>query len=88
MLFVEKGLNLIRLQGLFSQIFPNKFCLTISGKGLRQCIDNYHIDSIVDFGTCQVFEGAINYVMIPIIRKVPLDPHGYTFIYRQKPRYF
>ncbi len=83
MLFVETGLNLIRLQGLFSQIFPNKFCLTISGKGLRQCIDNYHIDSIVDFGTCQVFEGAINYVMIPIIRKVPLDPHGYTFIYRQ-----
>jgi len=83
MLFVEKGLILLRPNGFFSQIFPNKYCLTTSGKGLRRVLMNYRIVNIIDFGTYQVFEGTINYVMIPIIRKTVSKPSQYTFYYRR-----
>src|SRR5574344_2927713 len=55
--FVELGLKLIKKSGMFSYIFPNKWLKTSYGKPLRQFLKTYNIQSIIDFGDLQIFEG-------------------------------
>ncbi|WP_418185594.1 Eco57I restriction-modification methylase domain-containing protein [Aliarcobacter vitoriensis] len=62
--FVELGLNLLKNNGLFSYIFPNKWLKTSYGKPLRQFLKTYNIQSIIDFGDLQIFEGATTYPLI------------------------
>ncbi len=69
MLFVERGLQLLNDNGRFSQIFPNKFARTKSGRVFRELLSKYRVEEILDFGTEQVFPGVINYVLIPVIRR-------------------
>ncbi|MDX4035938.1 Eco57I restriction-modification methylase domain-containing protein [Aliarcobacter skirrowii] len=62
--FVELGLKLLKNNGLFSYIFPNKWLKTSYGKPLRQFLKTYNIQSIIDFGDLQIFEGATTYPLI------------------------
>jgi type I restriction-modification system DNA methylase subunit len=62
--FIEKGINLLKEDGKFSFIFPNKWLKAKYGKPLRQWLKGQHIDEIVDFGDLQIFEGATTYPMI------------------------
>ncbi|MCT7536193.1 BREX-1 system adenine-specific DNA-methyltransferase PglX [Aliarcobacter butzleri] len=67
--FVELGLNLLKENGLFSYIFPNKWLKTSYGKPLRQLLKTYNIQSIIDFGDLQIFDGATTYPLILTISK-------------------
>ena len=67
--FVELGLNLLKNNGLFSYIFPNKWLKTSYGKPLRQFLKTYNIQSIIDFGDLQIFDGATTYPLILTISK-------------------
>jgi len=56
-IFIEKGLNLLKKEGVFSYIVTNKFFLTEYGKGLRTLISNKKaVKEIIDFGDQQVFK--------------------------------
>ena len=61
-LFVEKGINLLKENGLLGFILPNKFFNTDYGIGLRKLISNKnYLKAIVDFEQNQVFENATTY---------------------------
>jgi type I restriction-modification system DNA methylase subunit len=69
--FIEKALKLLKDDGYFSFIVPNKFTQTIYGKGLKQMIlENYSIQRFVDFGDLRVFGEVTTYPCILVIRKV------------------
>jgi len=67
--FVELGLKLLKPNGNFGYIFPNKWLKTSYAKPLRQFLKNYKIESIIDFGDLQIFDGATTYPLILIISK-------------------
>lgn len=70
MLFIERGLGLLKNEGYFSYIVPNKFTKTASGEKIRNLISkNYDIKTFVDFGHLKVFENLTTYSSIITIRK-------------------
>ncbi|MDP2424062.1 MAG: N-6 DNA methylase [Bacteroidales bacterium] len=61
-LFVEKGLIILKENGTLGFILPNKFFNTDYGIGLRKLIiEKKYLKSIVDFKHNQVFENATTY---------------------------
>ncbi len=62
--FVEKGVNLLKKDGKFSFIFPNKWLKAKYGKPLRIWLKQKGLDEIIDFGDLQIFDGATTYPMI------------------------
>ena len=62
--FVERGINILRENGSFTFILPNKWMRTGYGKNLRGWINQYEIHSIIDFGDLPVFEEATIYPCI------------------------
>lgn len=70
--FIEKGISLLRENGLFSYIVANKWMRANYGKGLRQWLMTQCIEEIVDFGDLPVFTGATTYpCILRIARKHP-----------------
>jgi hypothetical protein len=67
--FVELGLNLLKQNGKFCYIFPNKWLKTSYAKPLRMYLKSFNIESIIDFGDVQVFDGATTYPLILTISK-------------------
>ena len=64
-LFIEKGLELIRETGLLSYIMPTKFIKTAYGDNLRNLIKKETLLHLfIDFADLQVFEDATTYVGI------------------------
>ncbi len=59
--FVEKGLTLLKPNGHFTYILPNKWMKAGYGENLRSWIIQYEIDTIVDFGDLPVFDEATTY---------------------------
>ena len=69
-LFVERGLQLLRDGGVLGFILPKKFFTASYGEGLRKVISKYNaLSEIVDFGHEQVFEGATTYTCLLFLRK-------------------
>lgn len=62
--FVEQGLRLLRSQGQFCFILPNKWMRAGYGKRFREYLKKYQVNSIVDFGDLPVFEEATTYPCI------------------------
>ncbi len=62
--FVEKGFELLTLEGHFCFIMPNKWMQAGYGKSLRSFFIQNELQSIVDFGDLQVFDGATTYPCI------------------------
>lgn len=62
--FIERGYKLLRKNGKFSFIFPNKWLKAKYGKPLIVWLKSKHIKEIVDFGDLQIFQGATTYPMI------------------------
>jgi hypothetical protein len=73
--FVERGINLLRENGLFHFILPNKWMLATYGFNLRKLIKQYSIMSIVDFGDLPVFEEATTYPCLLSIHKKNLSQY-------------
>ena len=67
--FVERGMQILRNKGSFVFILPNKWMRAGYGKPLRNWVDSYKIQRIVDFGDLPVFEEATTYPCIWQIEK-------------------
>lgn len=63
-LFVERAQSLLKKNGYFSYIMPNKWMLTDYGKELRQFMSQYSMKKIMNFGDVQFFADATIYVCI------------------------
>jgi hypothetical protein len=70
--FIEKGVSLLKLNGMFSYIVANKWMRANYGEALRRWLKTKCIEEITDFGDLQVFEGATTYPCI--IRVSNRDP--------------
>lgn len=68
-LFVEKGFDILKPQGLVSFIMPNKWIQAGYGKALREYFLSYELIRLIDFGDIQIFEGATTYPCIFLSRK-------------------
>lgn len=68
--FVEKGLSLLRKGGRLGYILPHKFFNAKYGEPLRGLIaEGKHLSEIIHFGDQQVFDGATNYTCLIFLEK-------------------
>jgi len=67
--FIERGLMLLREQGIFSYIVANKWMRANYGAALRKWLKAQSIEEIVDFGDLRVFQNATTYPCIIRIAK-------------------
>ena len=67
--FIEKGVSLLKTNGLFSYIVANKWMRANYGEPLRRWMKKQRIEEITDFGDLPVFESATTYPCIVRIRK-------------------
>jgi len=68
--FYERGLRLLKLGGRLGYISSNTFFKTGSGQNLREyLLREATIESVVDFGDLQIFEGVTTYPAILIMRR-------------------
>lgn len=63
-LFVEKGFNISRENGLIAYIMPNKWLQAGYGEKLRKYFLTKQLLQLIDFGDIQIFEGATTYPVI------------------------
>jgi hypothetical protein len=67
--FVERGIEILRNDGNFIYILPNKWMRAGYGKNLRNWVKQFSINYIVDFGDLPVFDEAITYPCLWAIKK-------------------
>ncbi len=67
--FVEKGIDILKQNGLISYIMPNKWLQAGYGRPLREYFLKYKMLELIDFGDIQIFEGATTYPCIFISQK-------------------
>lgn len=66
--FIDKGLRLLKDNGKFGYIIPNKFLIANYAQKMRENILNiYSIKEIIDVSECEVFENVSVYPIIMII---------------------
>ena len=68
-LFVERAHSLLKKNGHFSFIMPNKWMLVDYGKELRQFMSQVSLKKILNFGDVQFFADATIYVCIFVSQK-------------------
>lgn len=68
-LFVEKGFDILKQNGLISYIMPNKWLQAGYGQSLRSYFLKFQMNQLIDFGDIQIFEGATTYPCIFISEK-------------------
>ncbi len=70
--FVEKGLGLLRPKGRLGFILPHKFFNAKYGEGLRgHLAAGKHLAEVVHFGDQQVFPGATTYTCLLFVSREP-----------------
>lgn len=79
-LFVEKGINLLKDKGVLSYIIPNKFINAVYGEKIKEFINNYHLKTLIDFDDYPIFPDAKNYTCIINIKKE--DPSKTLYVNR------
>ncbi|WP_303924877.1 Eco57I restriction-modification methylase domain-containing protein [Draconibacterium sediminis] len=62
--FVEKGIDVLKYNGLISYIMSNKWLQAGYGKPLREYFLKYRMFELIDFGDIQIFDGATTYPCI------------------------
>lgn len=67
--FVELAINVLKDDGEFAFIIPNKWMRAGYGKKLREFVAKYKIHQLIDFGDLPVFEEATTYPNIIQLRK-------------------
>jgi len=67
--FVEQAFKILKPQGEFSFIIPNKWMRAGYGKKLRTFIASHQIHQLIDFGDLPVFEEATTYPNIIQLKK-------------------
>ena len=72
--FVDKGMKLLKKNGEFGYIIPNKFLIANYAKQMRsQILDQYSVKEIVDVSECEVFENVSVYPVILIMENKKPD---------------
>lgn len=72
-LFIEKGITILKENGILSYINPNKFLNSTYGEKLKEYLNDYHVHELIDFGDNQIFKDAKNYTCILKISKNQLN---------------
>lgn len=67
--FIERGILLLRRNGLFSIIVANKWIRANYGEPLRDWLKDQGLFRIIDFGDLPVFQGVTTYPCIIIVHK-------------------
>jgi len=81
--FIEKGINLMNENGLFSFILPNKFLKATYGKNIRKVIkEDANLELLLDFDDYPVFADATTYPIIYVLNKKSNDK-AKTFFYSE-----
>ena len=76
--FIEHGLQLLKANGQFGYICPNKFFQSEYGEETRGLLsDGKHISRIVNFGHLQIFPSATIYTCLLFLRKEPQNEFPY-----------
>lgn len=79
--FFERGLKLLKPGGRLGYISSSTFFKTGSGRPLRNFIrENATIETVVDFGDLQIFEGVTTYpAILTMRRELPSEGHSLLF---------
>ena len=81
--FYERGLRLLKPGGRLGYISSNTFFKTRAGKPLRRyLLREATIESVVDFGDLQIFEGVTTYPAIVVLKR-GTAPRGHELRFRQ-----
>jgi hypothetical protein len=79
--FYERGVGLLKVGGRLGFISSSTFFRTGSGEALRTFLtDRLSIETVVDFGDVQVFEGVTTYPAILTLRKEGGEPGEVSFL--------
>jgi hypothetical protein len=79
--FLEKGLSLLRNEGLLGLIVPRKFMQASYGEGIRGILtENKHIKTITNFSNNQVFEDSFVNTCVLVLGKKPGQNFEHVFI--------
>ena len=76
--FFEKGINLLKENGIFTIIVSNKFTKAGYAKKLREFLLDFNIRFFLDFGDLPVFKDATTYPCIISIQKNNLNKKFFT----------
>ncbi len=75
--FFERGVSVLKEGGRLGYISSSTFFRTGSGENLRKFLgDNVAIETVVDFGDLQIFEGVTTYPAIVTLRKGAAQDEG------------
>lgn len=70
MLFVERGLQLLRPGGRLTYILPHRFMTSVAGSAMRRrLLQDTVIEKVIHFGHAQIFPGRSTYTCLLRVRK-------------------
>ena len=79
--FFERGVEILKPGGRLGYISSSTFFRTGSGENLRKFLgDRVAVESVVDFGDLQIFEGVTTYPAILTLRKVDTETGTLSFL--------
>jgi len=80
-LFIERALTLLKHDGYFGYIVPSKFIKVLAANKLRKILgENNLIQSLVSFGSEQVFENKTTYTCLLILNNKPKKTFEYIYV--------
>ncbi len=69
-IFIERGIQKLKDNGLLCYVIPNKFSKIVAGEKLRKLItDNRYLVEFIDFGSAHLFGENLSYSSIILLRK-------------------
>jgi hypothetical protein len=71
--FIEKGIKLLKDNGLYSVIVANKWMRASYGEPLRKFLLQKKLVEIIDFGDLQIFQGATTYPCILTVQNSKIN---------------
>lgn len=77
--FYNKGMNILKKDGVLGFITPNKFIKARYGKNLRSYISNFKLIRLIDFGELPVFSDASTFPLIFLVQNSKNDGSSFSF---------
>ncbi len=78
--FVERGINLLCPDGVLAFIMTNKFFNTEYGEKLRALLCQMHLNKIINFEQCEVFENVlVSSTILEIQKNLPNLQEDFTY---------
>ncbi len=71
--FYERGINILRKNGILTYISSNKFFRTRYGEKLRGLLSSLAIQQIIDFRELQIFDALVASCVLIVIKRQPAE---------------